>query len=570
LKQQRSFDIVGINKGRDCSSVAMMDSKTGKFEVHLRERISRIKRDGDPYLVTVQNLVHARRIQKEVKVAETGFYENPKDFENQLNSGERFSEYLRNFDLRKFSRLTNPDVRFVTHHRAHAQAARWMSPFRKALIVVVDGIGSSTLDFVESHPERGLVPPSKKPVLYEAATAYRLENNKLECIYKDFQEFDRKCGRIRNVSIGHIFEIAAELIFGSQYEAGKVMGLAPFGKPQRGQTRDEFFLDIRDRLAAQGFKGKTKAEWEKSEFLREYRCVAATAQSIFERDLNALIRKLHASNSDLHYLILAGGCALNCVFNARLSKKKMFKQIYIPPFPGDEGVGLGAAVEMLTNSAKKIRPKGISNIIYPGPHRERLAKSKVRQMFKGAQVFDRTNSRGKVIQHLEDGEVIGVFDGTSEAGPRALGHRSLLASPLISGQRAFLNRVVKSRESFRPFGVVVPKHLAVEYVEIDRNQPSPHMDFAPKVQQMWRKRLAEVVHVDGTCRIQTLDRSQNPWLYDLLLSFRKQTGVGCLINTSLNVMNEPIVESAADLMKFWEARLVNCLIVDDHFVVREK
>ena len=259
---------------------------------------------------------------------------------------------------------------------------------------------------------------------------------------------------------------------------------------------------------------------------------------------------------------------MNCTFNGKLVAKKLFKEVYIPPNPGDEGIGLGAALSSIIEDYKsdwKITPwnkQSSSRGLKSSAPTDQL----IQDVFAGHKITRPTALLREVAHRLASGKIIAFFQGRSEIGPRSLGNRSILASPARKELKKYLNENVKFREEFRPYGCTVQWDKAHEYFDISKGFENPFMSFAVPVREKYKTVLADLSHIDGTSRMQTLHREQNEKLYDLLEVMEQLTGLPILLNTSLNVMNEPIVETVHDLKRFLDTSNISTAVVGDYLI----
>ncbi|MFI5360474.1 MAG: carbamoyltransferase C-terminal domain-containing protein [Elusimicrobiota bacterium] len=560
--------IIGLHR-EEASSTCFLEASPSRldFDLIIRERLTRVKRDRDWLYRTLAG-ERERWSTRALRVAETSYGESAA--ENALGANKRFPlrECLRVQGLEAFSPLTSAGVRFLTHHRCHAAAAAAVSPFDRALVFVMDGLGSRADAFEPRHPEAAWSRGRRGRA--ERLSAYVWRNRRLDCVQKQWQGLDR--GRrdlfsIPGVSWGTVFEILSAYIFGDKSQAGKVMGLAPFGQALPAAR----FRDLRRWMPKEkAFKGRGKSDWERSEHFHLYADLAATLQALYERDFLTFAAALRQQTGETR-LILAGGCALNCVANQALLKSGLFDEIYVPPFPGDEGVSLGAAVLLaLEGSARRaVEPRGWDEqTSFFGPRRPAATLAQARELFPGERVSRPADLALKAGRALAKGRLVAVFRGRSESGPRALGHRSLLANPARPGIRERLNGEVKGRESFRPYGGTVLDGYQHVYFEVERSFRSPFMNFAPAARDEWAERLAGIVHVDGTSRVQTLHRRQDRFFHDVIRRFGERSGFFCVLNTSLNVMGEPIAETPQDAARFFARAPVDHLVLDDLWITR--
>lgn len=458
-----------------------------------------------------------------------------KEFEEYLNTRFPFYDRLKINGLDKF---LNDRCQSLNHHLAHAYSASVFSPFEESLILVIDGAGSK-------HSEG-----------YEFLTLFHFKNQQFTVLDKKFTQFDNKG---YSESIGLFYEAISEFIFNSKTLAGKVMGLAPFGKSLGLVDSYPEFLASLDW--SKKFQGKSKEDWESSPHMELYQNLAATVQENFEHYLLSYLTQVSQKYPGSN-LIMVGGCALNCTLNGKLWNTKLFKNVYVPPNPGDEGISLGCAWSSIKN---QVHWK-------PLPHqRQTSSRGKHRHYSKEdvERVFGHHDITSLCLERVSDllcqNEVVAWFMGRSEVGPRALGNRSILALPR-KGIKSFLNQKIKFRESFRPYGCTVPQDEVSKYFEVDDSFENPFMSFAIKIREAYRDELFDVGHVDHTSRFQTLHREQNPPYYDLLKMVGQKCGTPILLNTSLNVMGEPILETIEDALRFFESSEVKYFVFNEYFI----
>jgi carbamoyltransferase len=274
---------------------------------------------------------------------------------------------------------------------------------------------------------------------------------------------------------------------------------------------------------------------------------AASVQQVLGDTLVELARALHQETA-LSDLCLGGGVALNGVANARILAESGFERVFVPPAPGDAGCALGAALYA-------------DRIYFSNPHREMPDHPFWGPSIDGDDLARLAREDGHVVDELKDGilisqiaddlasgQIVGWMDGALEFGPRALGHRSILAAPHAIETRDQLNREIKFREEFRPFAPVVPMEAAGKYFEVtpDGKRLSRFMSGVFPVRPEWRSRLQAITHIDGTARLQSLERTMAPRLYALLEAYGQRTGIPVLLNTSFNLAGEPIVNRVAE------------------------
>jgi len=268
---------------------------------------------------------------------------------------------------------------------------------------------------------------------------------------------------------------------------------------------------------------------------------------VLEETLVDMTRALQRETG-LRDLCLGGGVALNGVANARILAESGFERVFVPPAPGDAGCALGAALYAdriyLGNPDREIPDHPFWG---PRVDADELARA-AREDSQSVQELDEAALLDHVAGELAAGRIVGWMDGAAEFGPRALGHRSLLAAPHSADIRDRLNRDIKFREEFRPFAPVTTVESAGRYFDLPRGglRLARFMSGVFPVRPEWRDRLAAVTHVDGSARLQALDREMAPRLYALLEAYGRRTGIPVLLNTSFNIAGEPIVNRALE------------------------
>jgi len=310
-------------------------------------------------------------------------------------------------------------------------------------------------------------------------------------------------------------------------------------------------------------------EWERyaprltghDEWAQEHADLAATVQCRLEEVLIDLCRWLHRQTGE-DRLCMAGGVALNCVANSRLAAEGPFREIWVQPASGDSGTALGAALELSARLGRPAAPMRGAALGRSFDDAELLEWLTVAQL-----PFERPASIAEAAADVlaADG-VVAWFQGRSEFGPRALGHRSLLANPARAATLRRLNDI-KGREQFRPVAPMVLLERAREL--FGGPQPSPYTLFVHRVRDAWRDRIPAVVHVDGTARAQTVDRREEPLVAALLDAFAERTGLPVLVTTSLNTAGRPMVDSPRDALECFGSSPVDALVLGP-FLVRRR
>lgn len=544
---------LGLSKTKYDSGVCLItDNGSSKdTQLILSERILREKHSG-AWPASALKIIMTDLKYETLEIAENAAVHRPIVIESLKNKYFPFNEYLQKENLLFFTSENNNKIKFITHHLAHAYAAIAMSPFEKAIILVMDGIGSSKEEF-NLKSDIG-------SIQFEECSAYIFNSGKVENIFQRWVSFNTQNPNSGD-RVGVKYEKISEFIFNSPHASGKVMGLAPLGDRSKAQPLDW----------KRAFYGETKQEWESS-YSDYFANTAAVIQHELEMDYEKILYYLRAKFPEYDNIILTGGCALNCTNNAKIMYSKIFSKIYVPAFPGDESISFGLAnyLYFQKNPTKWIPITYENQTAYYGALSSLATDNDIVKVFQNSPF--KIEKASLVIQRaaefLNEGKIIAWFQGRSESGPRALGNRSILVRPDLKNIKEILNKKIKFRENFRPYGCSVLKPYARIYFDVDDHFESPFMSFAIQVRHEWKEKLAEVMHVDGTSRIQTVRVGQNKKFYELLEEFGKRSGLFCLLNTSLNIMNEPILETAYDAKRFMESSEVDYLIIGDYIISR--
>lgn len=431
---------------------------------------------------------------------------------------------------------------FVNHHLAHAASAFHASPFERAAVMTIDGRGE------------------------KATTSYYVgEKNDLKLIGEVVMPH----------SLGLLYEkVTTHLGFLHSSDEYKVMALASYGKPK---FADEFRSIIHvgdngmytiDDVDFNELLGPIRRKGD--EFTAHHFDIAHSLQKVLEETVLKLVDWLHKETGESN-LCLAGGVALNCVLNARLRDKSAFKNIWVQPAAGDAGTALGAALWIDAQQSDAKQRSFVMDHAYWGPA---FDDAEIEKFLKWAKVphTRMDNVAAEAAALLAENKIIGWYQGRTEFGPRALGSRSILASPIDPSMQAKLNEV-KDREDFRPVAPVVLEEDADEWFQGAKY--SPFMLFVYNVNEEKADQIPAVRHVDGTARIQTVNEQQHPTYYNLLKEFKKLTGVPVLVNTSFNTLGKPIVNTPRDAVEcFWsspfDALVIGSFLIDKRELVLKR
>ncbi len=451
--------------------------------------------------------------------------------------------------LARWLGLSAPPLRLdFDHHLCHAAYACHGAPFDDAACLVLDGEG-----------EVG------------AVSLYRYRGGRLE----------RRWRAWGPGSLGSYYGWLTGAC-GFDWKAGeewKVMGLAAYGTPrpelvetlsgllriENGRPRLPEPEALRALLARLG-----PARRAPSTPLMQAADLAASGQAAYAGFADAVLAACAEDGQD--NLVLTGGCALNSSYNGTLGTRQGFRAVHVPSAPGDDGNAVGAALlAWLRDHPEAPLPKarpGAAASAYLGSKPEPRALEAVVRHAGGYRVRDLgAGSADYLAERLAAGRIVGVMRGAAEFGPRALGHRSILADPRPADMKDRINRQVKGREPYRPFAPMLPVERVGEWFQRDR--PSPYMSFTLPWREAGRERVPAVVHADGTGRLQTVAAHEEPWLRGLLDAFEARAGVPILLNTSFNVMGKPIVHSVQDALAVLATTGLDAVLLDDLLVEKD-
>jgi carbamoyltransferase len=570
--------ILGISCFYHDSSAALL--KDGKIVAAVQEeRITRKKHDVSFPINAIEYCLKSQNIKIE-DIDHIAFYEKPflkfervlyqhlqsfpKSYQTFLSLlPSWFNEKLRIVKIIKKKLKYNKDILFVEHHMAHAAGSFLISPFEKAAILTVDGIGEWT------------------------TTAYGIgEKNKIELL-KEIK-FPHSLGLLYS-------SITAYLGFKVNNSEYKVMGLAPYGNMDKKSNpyyeKLKKVIDVKEdgsyRLDMKYFSYhyKNKMPSKKlctllghpirknsSELTEDHKDIAAALQLVTEEVLLKILNNVQ-KKTKCDNLVVAGGVGLNSVANGKFLKNTSFKKIWIQPDPGDGGTSVGAALFVYHTLLENKRKFELKNA-FLGPN---FSQEEIKVFLdENKIVYHKFKSEKELAQKtaklISEDKVIGWFQGKMEWGPRALGARSILSNAGNPKMQEILNLKVKHREKFRPFAPVVCEDDATKYFECDKPIPSPtdFMLMVYPIKKQWHKKIPSVTHVDGSGRLQTIRREQNYLYYDLIKEFKKISKIPILINTSFNIRGEPIVCTPENAYKCMMGTEIDLLIMGNFMIKREE
>jgi carbamoyltransferase len=443
-------------------------------------------------------------------------------------------------------------VFFIPHHYSHAAASYLASPFKNSAILTVDGVGE-----------------------WQTTGMWHGQGNKITPLKKmDFPD-----------SLGLFYStFTAYLGFRVNEDEYKVMGLAAYGKPVY-YDKIRSFIDIKDdgsfRLDPRYFGlregifdlynrrfGKLlgRPRYPQEKILKRHADLAASVQKVTEEIYFKMLNYLHSlTHSD--NLCLSGGVALNALANGKIYDKTPFRKVYIFGAAGDSGAAFGASLYVNNTILGNKRVK-IDNLYFGSRYdNDKIEEALKKHRLKYKKYSSEKELINKAASLIAKGKIIGWFQSRCEYGPRALGNRSILCKPNPRSMKAKMN-IIKRREQFRPFAGSILQSEVHKYFEVpEKNYWSPFMTFCFKVKKEKSEALSSIVHEDGTCRIQTIDEVNGRY-FALIKQFYRLTGIACIMNTSFNVMGEPIVETPEQAIEDYLKTKMDSLFIGDYQVLK--
>jgi len=511
--------------GNDLTCIAFYDKAVLKFERLLDNYISLAPRGLGSFINVIPKWLHKRLwIKEEIK--------------------KHFGGY-------------KGKIYFPEHHLSHAAYTYYTSPFDQSAILTVDGVGEwTTTSFGYAKDTRIKLThdirwPHSLGMLYSAFTYY----------------------------------------LGFKVNEGeyKLMGLSSYGKPKFYDLIMKELVDVKDDGSLRLNMKYFAFTWDKVMINSKFEDlfgiprrtkdakteqihydIGASAQLVLEDILLKMARHVH-KKTNMKNLCLGGGVALNGVANYRILKEGPFEQIHIPPSPGDGGSAIGCAAfayYSILNNERIIETDPanmVSNSVYLGPqYSNDEIKSFLETNNIPYQKYETQELLERTVKLISEQNIVGWFQGRVEWGPRALGNRSILADPRNAKMKDILNEKIKHRESFRPFAPSILEEYESEYFDLEI--PSPYMLLVSKVKKP--EAIPAVTHVDGTGRLQTVSRKTNSLYYDLINEFFKLTGVPVIVNTSMNVMGEPIVNTPEQAYAMLVKTDMDYLVMGNYLIPR--
>ena len=562
--------IAGIARGHNAGVCLLKDGEI-VFSIE-EERLTRVKYDGGPYASIKKILEYTDKIDYLV----VGHTQSLRDTGGHVDysGGDVYTGLARKFGLidRKADPRNHPQVIDLSHvhHKLHASAAFYRSGFETATAVIIDGAGTFISLEVGGQPETFWETETIFDCSYPAVfkTVYKHLGTRgpmQSAIIKDMdsavygEEGTHECYITERAGITKVYEAVTEYCGWSSIEAGKTMGLFPYGSPNENipllfdnsgiYTSSNRNLIIPKypngaMVNALGFSALEEFPDGDATLLQSRRDMAYACQTQTQRQALELIKKAVEQTGNKN-VVLSGGYALNCVANYFFLSElnELGVKLYVEPVSNDAGTAMGAALMVYhtLNEEAPVREK--NETLYLGPNY--VYSDEEIRVIAGDETDITDVTYEDIVDLLRSKNIVSMFQGRSENGPRALGNRSILFDPTFKDGKDYVNQV-KNREYFRPFAATVMQEHATDWFDLRGMEESPSMMYAVNCKEGVEDKVPSVIHVDNTCRIQTVTEEQNKHFYNLIKIFNDQTGVPMLFNTSFNLGGDPLVETLED------------------------
>lgn len=561
MDTKRNSYILGISAYYHDSAACLFRNGQLVFACE-EEKFSGIKHDSNFPIKTIQHIFKTFKIEKD-DIEAVCYYEDPKLKLQRVKQNIK-KQWFKNFEysissywkiktvIRKLNNLLpifSNNVFYSKHHESHLYYAYFTSDFKESICISIDGVGEmDTASF-------GL------------ATENTIEDFSIS-------KYPHSLGLFYSAMTGFL---------GFQPNSGeyKVMGLAAYGNPKKYITKVRQLIEYKnsnlkcnmdvfcwDRETDSMFNKKLceliglEPRDESLEIKKEYMDLAASIQQRYEEILFEIVKSVEMI-SDSKNICLSGGCAYNGLANGKILNNTKLKNLWIPLAPSDAGSAIGACINYLVKT-KQLKERVTKNpFIGPTYYYNDVIASI--QKYKHKKFLSEDKLFLSVAKYLNEGKIIGWFQGHIEFGQRALGNRSILANPFIDGIKDKINYKIKNRESFRPFAPAVTKEKQGEYFEM--NGDVPYMNQIVNVKNQYKSLLKEVSNIDGTARVQTVNK--NTLLHRLLLEFEKLSGHPILLNTSFNTKDNPIVLTPKKAIQTYLNSEIDILIIGNFIIFKD-
>lgn len=593
MKNKPTGYIAAIARGHN-SGVCLLKDGQVVFSIE-EERLSRSKYDGGPYASMIEILKYTDKIDYLI-VAHT---QKLKDTAGRVDfSGDDvYTGLARKLGLidRTADVMNHPQVIDLSHvhHKLHAACAFYRSGWNDAVAVIVDGAGTfipisnsiqgqTTVWEVESIVNCNY--PSNFHTLYKH---YGNKDPMVGAIFDNFaSDITDEAGKTHQAvfsdraGIVKVYEAVTQYCGFMPIEAGKTMGLFPYGKPNDKIPKlfeDNSKLPLSNRnliVPTYPNAGYVNLQifdylcdnidtiYDDVTILQNRRDMAYACQMETQEQVLKLIRKAVAMSNNKK-VVLSGGYGLNCVANYYYLEhlRKEGIEFYVEPISNDAGTAMGAALMFYHQISADKTPK-VHDTLYLGPKREYTLSDLEVRIKDNNKIIISDATHKDVVKLMRSKNIVAMFQGRSENGPRALGNRSILFDPTFKDGKDFVN-TVKNREYFRPFAGTILQDDVHEWFDLRGMNDSPFMMYAVNCQPGVAEKIPSIIHVDGTCRIQTVTEEQNKHYYNLIKTFKDETGIPILFNTSFNLGGEPLVETLDDAVRTLENSKIEYLYLPE-------
>jgi carbamoyltransferase len=561
--------VLGYNQSHDASAALIRDGHIAYAIA--QERISRKKHEATNVAAAIKYVLDAENI-------------TPKDLSLIVacNLGRPLGGWPqaeRDFHVELASSVGSVVVH-SSHHELHAYSALYTSPFMDAAIVVADGTGSRLAEMRDTNLDDTMIDnePSFDRLMYldyqEGESLFvSVHGKELRSVLRRFTTRVPYDFASEDISLGRLYSYASKHIFETNFDAGKTMALASYG--DASQLPSFLCIDgesIRVDRKLLSIFGMKPMKNQPTVWVNLAARVQEDVQHAMLRRAQHLRRATDVSN-----LCIAGGVGLNCTANQLIRIGAGFDRVYCMPASTDDGIAIGAALFGYHNllGRERLAPSAF-NAYLGRNYRETevtdavaLAANRLGGHLRVSRLsFEDESLYRSVSQILLEDKVIGWFQGRSEFGPRALGNRSILASPATASIRDRINGDIKGRESFRPLAPIVLQSECSRYFEVDIGFASPHMMFNVPVRAAMRAQIPAVVHTDGTARVQTVTNEDNEMLAALLEHMTLRQAPPVLLNTSLNGPGDPIVETPAEAVDLFTGSTLDALVLKNYLLLK--
>ena len=597
-----SLWIAGITRGHNAGVCLLKDGEI-VFAIE-EERLSRHKYDGGPYAAMVKILEYTDKLDYLVIAHTQPLQESAGKVD--FTGDDVYTGLARKLGLieRLRHNANHPQVIDFSHmhHKLHAACAFYRSGFDHAVSVVVDGAGTFIpMQFngnVEMTWELESIFSCRYPANFN--TLYKHQGGRGPWCGAHITDMpSERYGEEGtheliiddSAGITKAYEAVTQYCGWSSIEAGKTMGLFPYGNPNdkippiysdggggSWRTSDRNLIIPTYPNGAEVNAGRypeldTPFEilenGEDVTLLQNRRDLAYAIQTQSQQEsLNVILKAVEMSG--IKNVVFSGGYGLNCVANYFYLTKlnELGINFYVEPISNDAGTCIGAALLMhhMVTDDDTVRPYAES--IYLGPQYSYTDDEISKVLTKYNAVKHENITHTDIVKLLREKNIVSLFQGRSESGPRALGNRSLLFDPTFEDGKDFVN-IVKRREYFRPFAGSILHEYVDEWFDMRGMEQTPHMMYAVNCQPGIEEKIPSIIHVDGTCRIQTVKREQNPLYYDLITEFYKESGMPILFNTSFNLGGEPLVETLDDAVRTLANSLIEYLYLPEYNILIE-